>query len=593
MPLDNPPGPVSQALLGKSPGAATPVASVQTPTNVPQTTPPPAASTPSPPAPDGSNPAPSDALATLNQQLAQQAADMQPVQMSMGPAPVPPMLAPPPPQPPANPGHAWGATAMVFGLLASSLTRHPLTSALNAGAQVMSTINTSAANSATAKQQYEIWKTQTTNALTLFKYQNDQYNEVWKNTTDSSKAQTGRLLALFSAFKDGAAYAAWQQGGNQGLMTFLAKRTASAASLAGQSNKLVLAQLEEQSWEEWQAANPPPSDPAEMPAYTQSATAAAKTIFSSGVGPGGTPLPILPDSTTPPSTTTGGGATTPPDSQSGTAATPSPGITTAPPAPPPASINLNALRISDPALYATAWQIAHYEASPVSSYSSSQGGGEKLMAAVQSINPDYDATYYPAIIKTRDAFTSGPESKSVTSFNVMLTHLDQLTQLSQALQNSDFRAVNQLSNQISVWNGGTAVTNFNAAKAIVADEVVKAILGSGTSALGDRDEAKAHILAQSSPQQLLGVIGVYKDLAAAQLQGLQTKYYSGTDPGDAGNNFAQRFLSPQSQRILGDMPPEGTPPPPMEYTPTQPGNGGSTPKPGSTLHYDAQGNLVQ
>lgn len=592
MPLDNPPGPVSQALLGKSSGAATPVASVQTPTNVPQKTPPPAASIPSPPPQDGSNPAPADALSTLNQQLAQQAADMQPVQMSMGPAPVPPMLTPPPPQPPANPGHAWGATAMVFGLLASSLTRHPLTSALNAGAQVMSTINTSAANSATAKQQYEIWKTQTTNALTLFKFQNDQYNEVWKNTTDSSKAQTGRLLALFSAFKDGAAYAAWQQGGNQGLMTFLAKRTASAASLAGQSNKLVLAQLEEQSWEEWQAANPPPSDPAEMPAYTQSATAAAKTIFSSGAGASGPALPLLPDGTSQPPTTNGGGTTTQPPSSDGTTTQPDPGITTAPPAPPPASINLKALRLSDPALYSSAWQIAHYEAAPVSSYSSSQGVGEKLMAAVQSINPNYNATYYAPISKTREAFTTGVEGRSVRSFNVMLSHLDTLGKLTTALQNSDMRTVNQLSNAASIWSGGTSITNFNAAKQIVADEVVKAIVGSGSGALGDRDEAAAQVNSANSPAQLAGVIKTFQDLAAAQMQGLQTEYYSGTNTDDVGNSFAQRYLSPQAQQLLQETPQGGMPAPPIQYTPAQPENGESIPKPGSTLHYDAQGNLV-
>jgi hypothetical protein len=138
-------------------------------------------------------------------------------------------------------------------------------------------------------------------------------------------------------------------------------------------------------------------------------------------------------------------------------------------------------------------------------------------------------------------FTSGKLGSSVRSFNVGISHLDTLGQLADALGNKDTQSINRIGNYFATQTGNPAPTNFNAAKKIVGDEIVKAIVGAG-GGVHDREEAAKVIDAANSPAQLKGAINTYKELMIGQLGGLEKQYNAST-----GRTDFDRFLSPQAQ----------------------------------------------
>jgi len=93
--------------------------------------------------------------------------------------------------------------------------------------------------------------------------------------------------------------------------------------------------------------------------------------------------------------------------------------------------------------------------------------------------------------------------------------LDQLGQLVDALGNGNNQTLNKIGNAVATWNGATPVTDFNAAKDVVAKEVMKAIVGGG-GGVAEREELARSMSAVNSPAQLKGVITQYRNLMAAQ-----------------------------------------------------------------------------
>jgi len=141
------------------------------------------------------------------------------------------------------------------------------------------------------------------------------------------------------------------------------------------------------------------------------------------------------------------------------------------------------------------------------------------------------------------AFDSGKYGNTVKSFNVSIAHLDTLDKLSDALGNRDLNMLNKVGNYYAQQTGNPAPTNFNAAKKIVGDEIVKAIVGSG-GGVADREEAARTIDAANSPAQLKAVIKTYQDLMVGQLGGLEQQYRVSTKRDDFG-----KYLSGRAQEI--------------------------------------------
>lgn len=192
----------------------------------------------------------------------------------------------------------------------------------------------------------------------------------------------------------------------------------------------------------------------------------------------------------------------------------------------------------------TAQAIAAGKLAPLSGFALARPMAQNIMARVVQINPEYDPTQFQTRQKSEKDFATGKQGNSVRSFNVALSHLDTLDQLADALHNGNMQLVNKVGNAVATQTGSAAPTNFVAAKKIVADEIVKAIVGSG-GGVTDREEAAKTIAAANSPAQLKGVINTYKELMRGQINGLRNQYESSTGKTD----FDTKFLSQAGQAV--------------------------------------------
>ena len=193
-----------------------------------------------------------------------------------------------------------------------------------------------------------------------------------------------------------------------------------------------------------------------------------------------------------------------------------------------------------------AQMIASGQIKPLSGFAMRSPYGQSVMSRVKELNPDYRAGDVESSIKATKDFATGKNGNTVRSLNVAVSHLDNLGELSDALNNNDINLFNKLGNAYAQQTGNPIPTSFNAAKKIVADEIVKGIVGSG-GGVSDREEAANTINAANSPAQLKGVIDTYKQLLGGQLSGLKQQYETTT-----GKKDFNKFISPNTQKNIGD-----------------------------------------
>jgi hypothetical protein len=137
-------------------------------------------------------------------------------------------------------------------------------------------------------------------------------------------------------------------------------------------------------------------------------------------------------------------------------------------------------------------------------------------------------------------FSTGVNGNLVRSLNVTVSHLDTLSKLVTALQNKDVRLVNTLRQTFKKEFGYEAPTNFESARIIVGDEIVKSIVVRGGTGQ-ERDDMIKTLALNNSPDQLNGTISTYKELLGGQLGGLRKQYKESTKRDDFN-----RFLFPNT-----------------------------------------------
>lgn len=152
---------------------------------------------------------------------------------------------------------------------------------------------------------------------------------------------------------------------------------------------------------------------------------------------------------------------------------------------------------------------------------------------------------FQAAQKTLNSFATGVEGRSTRAIGVALSHLDVLEQLVQALHNRDNQLLNSAAQRWAELTGDPAPTNFDTAKQIVGQEVIKSVVP-GAGGVTERQEMAGHLSRAESPAQLLGGIATAKMLMKGQLDGLRQQYESNTQLGDF-----DRFLPPQVRSQLG------------------------------------------
>lgn len=144
---------------------------------------------------------------------------------------------------------------------------------------------------------------------------------------------------------------------------------------------------------------------------------------------------------------------------------------------------------------------------------------EWLADAVAQYNPDFDATTYSTRKKAAADFSTGIQGRQLLAFGSAVKHLETLGKLIDALGNKDTIQLNRLNNLWEKQTGQSAVTNFEAAKGIVAKEIMKSIV-TGGGGVEERQELSRLLDAAKSPQQLRGVVNTYYELMKAQQENL-------------------------------------------------------------------------
>ena len=144
---------------------------------------------------------------------------------------------------------------------------------------------------------------------------------------------------------------------------------------------------------------------------------------------------------------------------------------------------------------------------------------ERLADAVAQYNPDFDATAYNTRKTASAAFTTGIQGRQLLAFGSAVKHLETLGGLIDALKNNDTIQLNRLNNVWKKQTGQSAVTNFEAAKGIVAKEIMKSIV-TGGGGVEERQELSHLMDTAKSPEQLKGVVDTYYELMNAQKENL-------------------------------------------------------------------------
>jgi hypothetical protein len=174
------------------------------------------------------------------------------------------------------------------------------------------------------------------------------------------------------------------------------------------------------------------------------------------------------------------------------------------------------------------------------------GGATPAEAATNVVGAKQNVAAQTATLKD---FSAGPSSKRVTANNTALNHLETLDKLADSLANSDIRVVNAAGNAFAKATGSSAPTSFDAAKQLVAAEVIKAVTQNG-GGVTERQEAAKNITSASSPEQLKGITQTYRDLLGGQLTTLAQQYETGT-----GRKDFDKKLSPATRDLLNKSKP--------------------------------------
>ena len=182
------------------------------------------------------------------------------------------------------------------------------------------------------------------------------------------------------------------------------------------------------------------------------------------------------------------------------------------------------------------WAIDHMKGD-IKDYPSrvTKGSGQKSLsqAATQIralIDPDFDETKFPAIKKQVEEFSSvkpNTAGGNIVSFNTATSHLQQLYTASQALQNRDPRAWNQVANAYGLQTGASPKIVFDAIRGALVGELGKTFKG-GPADIPERADIEKTVSSDASPTQISDWAKTEARLMQSKSQALINQYYAWT-----------------------------------------------------------------
>lgn len=190
----------------------------------------------------------------------------------------------------------------------------------------------------------------------------------------------------------------------------------------------------------------------------------------------------------------------------------------------------------------TAVAIAHYQLAPPPAQT--RGGvPSPILRKVLAINPQYDATTYPARAETARGFSpSGAQGQAITAADTALAHLNTLSAAGAAMNNGDVQLMNRVANAIGAQVGATPKATYDTILNMVGPEISKAVIGAAGGE-GERAGTASNFDSKLSNSQRESNIAAAVGLLGARFDKASHAYES-----QMGVPLP-RTLSPESQAI--------------------------------------------
>jgi hypothetical protein len=149
-------------------------------------------------------------------------------------------------------------------------------------------------------------------------------------------------------------------------------------------------------------------------------------------------------------------------------------------------------------------------------------------------------------------YAGGQGANQMTSLNTVADHLKLMQEYSEALRKGDtpfteIPRLNQLIQRIAVERGLPEVTNFNVARDIMADEVVRLLTSTGGTE-ADRAGMQSRLSAMMSEYQQTGSLTAFERFVAGRFKGLE-QGYARNDP-ERVKDFRENLLTPEARAIF-------------------------------------------
>jgi hypothetical protein len=185
---------------------------------------------------------------------------------------------------------------------------------------------------------------------------------------------------------------------------------------------------------------------------------------------------------------------------------------------------------------------------PASGNASAKAAYEMQMERVRKLNSAYNPTDYRLYAKAKENWTvaSGQGAKNISAMNTSAQHLSEFKQLLDAVDTGDVGIFNRVRNGISAVIGfpNREVNDINAARRLVADEIVKSVMNSA-GALADRDEMAALLDGNLPITKLKDNVAILQTLQGGRLNAMQKLFETGTglQGQEAKDAFNKRLTS--------------------------------------------------
>ncbi len=179
---------------------------------------------------------------------------------------------------------------------------------------------------------------------------------------------------------------------------------------------------------------------------------------------------------------------------------------------------------------------------------------QQMLAAVAQYDPNFDAVNYNARSKTRNAFSAGPEARTINNLNTAIGHAGNLLDaIPGTASHGGFpfaTTVNSIENAVSSSMGKPGVPVFKDTAGKLAQELTAVYRGSGGA---ERDVVRGleSLDANASAETKKAILGNAVDLLNSKLESLGSQYNQGmgtsSDPLQLLNEKAQATF----QRLKG------------------------------------------